>query len=123
MFLNTDPQRHKEIKDFTIHVRNEMRNDIQEAYKIGMSQVEKEIEGLLDFYNKLNVRNVMEIGTYNGGLFYLLCKNAMNLNKAISVDIPYDGIGITIEERDNLLRTFAKNVFPISMNSHSQECL
>ena len=100
-----------------------MRVDIQQAFNYGMAQIEQEIIEFIEFYETLDVSNFLEIGTEYGGTFYLFCIHAPNLNKAISIDIPYDTMKITIEERNNRLKTFAENVYPLVLDSHKHETM
>jgi len=51
-------------------------------------QYEKEFLELLKHYHSLNAKNVMEIGTANGGTLFAHCKLANKNAKIISVDLP-----------------------------------
>ena len=95
----------------------------QSCNEFGMVQVWEELAQLLEFYEKLNVKRFMEIGTAYGGTFYLFCKFAPMLEQAISIDLYDPTINMPVEERNTKLKTFAKGVYTLTMDSHSEECL
>lgn len=95
--------------------------------KYGMIQNPIEIKSFCDFYNKLNCKNILEIGTFLGGTFYILCKLS-NLNgKKISIDYPDAGGSGIVKfkhvEIDKYLTTFADDVHIIRENSSDQICI
>lgn len=92
---------------------------IDEAIKIGMAQIPSESERLLDFVSYQNFRNILEIGSLKGGNFYLLCKGSSLEGKKISLD--YEPNYSSIEERNKLFVTWAKNVYPLIGDSHDSE--
>jgi FkbM family methyltransferase len=108
---------------------NEITDVLEVAYKkYNILQNPLEIQDFAEFYQALNCKNVLEIGTYLGGTFYLLCKLS-NLNgKKISIDCPYatfgsDEVKVKQNEIDQYLLKFSDNVFVIRDNSNSPTCL
>ena len=61
---------------------------IDEAYRIGMQQVREEVESLAEFLRGLRPKHLMEIGSSQGGSFYLLCQLAGPGGVKISLDLP-----------------------------------
>lgn len=84
-----------------------------------------EILNFLKFYSQLDCKNVLEIGTFYGGTFYLLCKLSNELGKKVSVDYPEGATayGPPTDHINNIasrLKTFASNVHVLSKDSHAQ---
>jgi cephalosporin hydroxylase len=73
-----------------------------------MVQVPEEIEALASFVAELKPRNVLEIGTWKGGTFYLWCALSDPRGLKISIDLPggaFGGDRLTpedIRKRDDL---------------------
>lgn len=86
-----------------------------------------EIYNFAKFYSELNCKNVLEIGTFYGGTFYLLCKLSNDSGKKVSVDFPYTGTPGAESVAQNLsiitknLKTFASNVEVLTADSHSPD--
>lgn len=107
-------------------------NDIRELINIsyrdhGLIQNPVEVYEFAKFYQELNCKNVLEIGTFFGGTFYLLCKLAKEEGKKISVDFPVDGYPGANTVKENLstivskVKQFSKNVEVLTMDSHLKE--
>ena len=85
-----------------------------------------EIYDFAKFYSELNCKNVLEIGTFYGGTFYLLCKLSNDIGKKVSVDFPVNenSFGPDLNKVNQIslkLKTFSSNVEVFSMDSHSTD--
>jgi FkbM family methyltransferase len=100
---------------------------ISSAYnKYGMMQMAKEVEDFSKFFRDLDCKNIMEIGTYAGGLFSIMCKLSNHDGIKISVDLPVYPDQENTEYYKNFIRdykTFSGNVHYVSADSHKQETL
>jgi FkbM family methyltransferase len=100
---------------------------ITTAYdKYGMMQMSGEVERFAKFFRDLKCKNIMEIGTYAGGLFSIMCKLSDEDGVKISVDLPVYENQENTEYYKNFLRDhkkFSKNVHFIAADSHKQETL
>jgi len=101
---------------------------LDEAFEMGMQQIRAEIRALGQFVADLRPRNILEIGSAQGGSFYLWCKLAAADGKKISVDLPggvYGGEANADPEvrarRDLMMRSWASNVYLVAGDSHAQE--
>lgn len=61
-------------------------SDVSRAFRIGMMQIETEINALYEFVKNIEPINVMEIGSNEGGTFYLWSR--LGKGKKISLDLP-----------------------------------
>lgn len=109
---------------------NNIRELINTSYnQYGLIQNPVEIYEFAKFYQELNCKNVLEIGTFFGGTFYLLCKLSQDDGKKISVDFPVDGYPGANAVQEHLsviiprVKRFAKNVDVLTMDSHLPETL
>ena len=92
------------------------------ADHIGMLQQEKEVLMLTGFLAALRPVNIMEIGTWKGGLFYTMCQMAPEQGVKISVDL--DGYGdFDMGERNRTMRSWASDVRQINASSHDDSTL
>lgn len=88
-----------------------------------MVQVPEEIEALAEFVCELKPRNVLEIGTWKGGTFYLWCALSDPRGLKLSIDLPggaFGGDRLTpedIRKRDDLRQT--QYAYLISGDSHA----
>jgi predicted O-methyltransferase YrrM len=64
---------------------------IRRAYRIGMTQKEREISGLLRMVRRLRPRAVLEIGTAEGGTLYLWTRASLRDAVVASIDLPAGG--------------------------------
>lgn len=100
---------------------------ISTAYtKYGMMQMAKEVEEFSKFFRDLECKNIMEIGTYAGGLFSIMCKLSDQNGIKISVDLPTYPDQENTEAYKNFLndhKTFSTNVHFVSADSHKKETL
>ena len=60
---------------------------------LGALQKPKEVELLLEFLRGVAFKNVLEIGTAMGGMFYALCQIAASTANVISLDMPGGNFG------------------------------
>ena len=94
---------------------------ISEAKKIGLQQIDTEIKALTRFLLTQPRTNVLEIGSAEGGSFYLWCR--LFSGKKISLDDPrgnFGGIGLTRARKRNVqFRKWADGVSAILGNSHA----
>ncbi len=98
---------------------------VQRAFDIGMVQVPEEIEALASFVAELKPRNVLEIGTWKGGTFYLWCSLSDRRGLKISIDLPggaFGGDRLTPGdlERRRVARREFQYAYAISGDSHSE---
>ena len=94
---------------------------IREARQIGLQQIRPEISGLIQFLLTQQRVHVMEIGSAEGGTFYLWCK--LFSGKKISLDSPTDnfgGIGLTeARKRNREFQKWSNAVHGVLADSHS----
>jgi predicted O-methyltransferase YrrM len=94
---------------------------ISEARQIGLQQIDREISALIAFLLSQQRNNVLEIGSAEGGSFYLWCQ--LFSGKKISLDYPtgnYGGIGMTAaRKRNREFKTWSQDVHGILDDSHS----
>ena len=100
-------------------------NDIiNNAYlKHDLIQMPNEITKFSEFYYGLRCKNILEVGSYLGGTFYLLCKFSHAEGHKISIDYPfYEDQIKQMEEKNvvNKMKSFAEKVTIIHEDSHSQ---
>lgn len=76
------------------------------------------------FYQKLNCKNVLEIGSYFGGNFYVMCKLSNIYGLKISIDCP------TYQDKEtqrnlsvaySYMKRFSENAYVINTDSHAIE--
>jgi cephalosporin hydroxylase len=68
----------------------EINQAIQQAHAFGMIQNEVEVRQFLDWYARLDVNRLLEIGTHTGGFLYLLMRvGNVHPRDVISVDLPW----------------------------------
>ena len=100
---------------------------ITSAYdKYGMMQMAAEVEQFSKFFRDLKCKNIMEIGTYAGGLFSIMCKLSDDNGIKISVDLPVYENQENTEYYKNFLRDhkkFSANVHFLAADSHKQDTL
>lgn len=93
---------------------------IQRSLEIGMLQHTEEVIALAMFVAGIEPRNVMEIGSWKGGLFHVFCNIANNDGLKVSVDTDaYGDLTGTIDERNLMMHGWANNVHTIIGDSHS----
>lgn len=92
---------------------------VEQGMEIGMLQHQEEVSALCMFLVGLQPTNVMEIGSWKGGLFYVLCNLVPREGLKVSVDLnAYGDLDGTIEERNETMRGWAPNVHVVIGNSH-----
>jgi predicted O-methyltransferase YrrM len=91
---------------------------INEAFSIGMLQHYEEIAMLAGFLIAKKPKNVMEIGTYKGGLFKILC--SLSTHKKITVDLNayYE---VHMENRNKMIQGWGENIYTLIGDSQSTE--
>lgn len=101
-----------------------INSTINNAYlKHDLIQLPNEITTFSEFYYGLRCKNILEVGTYLGGTFYLLCKFSHPDGHKVSIDYPiYDNQLGQMKEKNviNKMKSFAENVTIIHEDSHSQ---
>lgn len=104
---------------------NDIREHINTAYReYGLIQNPVEIYDFCKFYQELDCKNILEIGTFFGGTFYLLCKLSNSIGKKISIDFPIEGYAGANSVKENLsiiiprVKSFAQNVEVLTLDSH-----
>lgn len=97
------------------------------AYTIRPSQIEEEIEDLLNILRKRKISSMLEIGTYDGGTLFLFTKIIEPNGKIISLDLPGGEFGGGYKKNKRLFYTnfTQKNqrIFLIQDDSHSPTSL
>jgi cephalosporin hydroxylase len=101
-------------------------NDIiNTAYlKHDLVQFPNEFTKFSEFYYNLKCRNILEIGSFLGGTFYVLCKLSHLDGLKISIDYPFYDNQAEIMANKNVhkkMRTFAENVHILTADSHLEE--
>jgi cephalosporin hydroxylase len=87
-------------------------------------QYPNEFTKFCEFYYSLNCKNVLEVGSYLGGTFYVLCKLSHPDGLKISIDYPFYGNQakeIADKKVYSKMKSFAENVHIITADSHLEE--
>lgn len=92
---------------------------IKEAYKVGMKQVPEEISGLVNFLKDKDIKNVLEIGSFNGGSFYIWCNIADGNGIKISLDLPEMSSSV-LGNRNRKMKTWGDNIYVVVADSHDE---
>jgi cephalosporin hydroxylase len=88
-----------------------------------LTQLPSEITKFSEFYYSLRCKNILEVGSYLGGTFYLFCKLSHPDGHKISIDYPYYDTQEQEMEAKNVhvkMKSFAENVTIIKEDSHSE---
>jgi len=100
---------------------------IEEALNTHHSgQLYNEIYNFSKFYKNLNCKNVLEIGSFLGGTFFLLCKLSNKDGLKCSIDYPMYDSQEELMQADNTyekMKSFSSNVKIVRANSHEQSTL
>jgi FkbM family methyltransferase len=86
-----------------------------------LTQLPSEIKSFCEFYNTLNCKNILEIGSLYGGTFFLLCKLSNLKGKKISIDYPFYGEQseqMKFRKTKEKMKSFAEDVHLIEADSH-----
>lgn len=94
-----------------------------DKYSIVPIQIKTEINTLLEILQANNPKNILEIGTANGGTLFLLCKIAAPNAKIISIDLPDGAFGGELYPhwKKKLYESFAKKsqkIYLLRADSH-----
>lgn len=104
---------------------NNIHSIIDVAYdKYNLIQHPTEYFNFCKFYQELRCRNILEIGSYFGGNFYVLCKLSSNLGNKISIDCPtFQKIEVqnALFNSYEQMKRFGENVHVINTDSHSPQ--
>lgn len=97
---------------------------LEEAYAVGLYQQKDEILTFVEFLQNFELKNVLEVGTQDGGTFLLWSKLSKPDGIKITLDLPngpYSTRGLSeedISKRDTFLQSLGPNVHVLNMNSH-----
>ena len=102
---------------------------VKGGYQLGMAQENEEILELTEFLSDKNLYNIMEIGSKNGGTFYIFSKLATG--KKISLDLPgsihggwtlneHPYLGNVADKRNKWFEDNFDDVHMILADSHNQ---
>lgn len=101
-------------------------SEVDAAFGKGMIQIEEEIRAFAEFLKPLRLWNCLEIGSENGGSFYLWCRIFRGFK--ISIDLPSGASGSgtytdaqALAERKQRMLSWAPNVRVITGDSHRPE--
>jgi autotransporter strand-loop-strand O-heptosyltransferase len=101
-----------------------IKKAVSESYKLGMVQNYSEIYEAAKFFESLDVKNFMEIGTDQGGTFAIWSKLSKSKDGIrISVDLPHGPYGrntYDVNKRDSYLKSLGNNVTTIHGSSHEE---
>lgn len=103
---------------------NEILDFSYENYE--MIQTPSEIYNFAKFYKELNCRNILEIGSFYGGTFFVMCKLSSFNGKKISIDYPvYGGQEDALKQRrtHEKMKGFSKDTHVLVADSHQQSTL
>jgi len=98
----------------TTVLSDNMMTCISEAYKQGMLQKESEIVKFLEYCLDKNIKTVLEIGTGNGGTFYLFSEFINKDGKNITID------NIHNEELRKAIKKWSNNNYYVTGDSHDK---
>jgi len=97
---------------------------VDDAFEIGMLQHREEVLGLTAFLAAIKPYNVLEIGSWKGGLFHILCKLCPDEALKVSIDLDaYGDLDCTMDQRNEEMRSWAPNVHTIIGDSHDPATL
>ncbi len=91
---------------------------VDTAYQIGVIQQREELVSLASFVSALRTENVMEIGSFNGGTFYILCQLAKSNGMKLSLDFWKGWEPERLEARNKIFETWGNNIHAFDMDSH-----
>jgi predicted O-methyltransferase YrrM len=92
-----------------------------ERYQLSTSQLRDEIKSLAELVRDHKPQNVLEIGTSNGGSFYIWCRYLKNTTQLTSLDLPGGRFGGGYnEQKVGIYEKFApsKDLEFVRANSH-----
>jgi cephalosporin hydroxylase len=95
---------------------------ISKSKEIGMLQQDVEISMLASFIAALRPHNILEIGSWKGGVFYMFSQLATGTKVSIDLDC-YGDLTCTMDERNRQFKTWSNDVHTILGNSHDQQTL
>ncbi|MCS7123204.1 MAG: class I SAM-dependent methyltransferase [Candidatus Aenigmarchaeota archaeon] len=126
----------KGIKKVIEIVRNFESNNVEEVFDFSYNflnglirpmQLKEEFVGLLKIFKRHKPRNIIEIGTANGGSLFCFCKLARENAKIISIDLPHGYLGGGYSKwKIDLYRSFVKDnqqLFLIRGRSNDEKVL
>lgn len=90
-------------------------------YQVSTTQLRDEIKSLAELVRDHKPENVLEIGTLDGGTFYIWCRYVENTTQLTSLDLPGGGFGGGYnEQKIGIYEKFApsKNLEFVRANSH-----
>lgn len=106
-------------------MKSYINNIINNAYlKHDLVQFPSEFTRFSEFYYSLQCKNILEVGSYLGGTFYVMCKLSHPDGLKISIDYPfYDNQAEEIAAKKvyDKMKTFAENVHILTADSHLEE--
>ena len=104
---------------------NYIHSIIDTAYnKYSLVQHHTEYFKFCEFYQELKCKNIMEIGSYLGGNFYVMCKLSDPIGVKISLDCPlYQNQDVQLKLNNTYakMRNFAEDVHLVHTDSHIEE--
>jgi len=92
-------------------------------YQVSTSQLRDEIRSLSELVHEHESENVLEIGTLNGGTFYIWCRYLETASQLISLDLPGGRFGGGYnEQKVEIYEKFApsKDLEFVRANSHQE---
>jgi len=106
---------------------NYIHDVIDTAYrKYTLIQHPHEYLQFCNFYQELRCKNIMEIGSYLGGNFYVMCKLSDPNGLKISLDYPFyhnQEVHMKLRNTHEKMKSFAENVQIVIADSHKTETL
>lgn len=103
---------------------NSVIDHAYENYKL--SQSPNEFKKFCEFYYSLQCRDILEIGSYCGGTFYVMCKLGHPEGVKMSLDFPVYDNQVADESYQRFMTNgihFASNVHLLTGDSHQQTTL
>lgn len=104
---------------------NYIHSIIDTAYtKYSLVQHHNEYFKFCEFYQELRCKNIMEIGSYLGGNFYVMCKLSNPSGLKISLDWPLcqdQIVQIKLNNAYAKMKSFADDVYLVHTDSHQIE--
>lgn len=99
---------------------NQRDTHLAAAHGFGMIQNEVEVRQFLEWYERRDVRRLLEIGTHTGGFLSLLIETGRPKELVVSVDLPWQEHEYTV---GNFREAYADRIKFLVGNSHDTATL
>lgn len=91
---------------------------VDTVYQVGVIQQREELVSFASFIAALEIENVLEIGSFQGGTFFLLCHLAKSEGIKMSLDFWKGWQPELLADRNRMFQTWGKNIYSFDLDSH-----